>query len=103
MGGVLVMTNCASRAEAVQIADALLEARLVAAAQILGPTESRFWWQGAVRTREEWALVVKTSTERAAVVMSRIDSMHSYVLPATIRIDIGDAAPAYLRWLNEPF
>lgn len=97
---VLILVNCGDRAEAGQIADALLARGQAAAAQIVGPAESRFIWQGEVQVREEWLLLVKTGAARAASAEATVRELHGYELPGVVRLDIDAVAPEYLRWLT---
>ncbi|MCS7274858.1 MAG: divalent-cation tolerance protein CutA, partial [Candidatus Bipolaricaulota bacterium] len=47
-GFIHVITTTASQDEAERIARALLEKRLAACVQIVGPITSFYWWQGKI-------------------------------------------------------
>jgi periplasmic divalent cation tolerance protein len=98
---VQVITTCATRAEAEQIAAALVEGRLAGCAQIEGPIESVYRWQGAVERAEEWRLAIKTTHARFAAVAQAIRQRHSYDLPEIMALPIVEASVGYAAWLRE--
>ena len=55
-----VVTTTEAKTDALRIASALVEHRLAACVQVLGPITSTFRWEGKVQTAEEWMCVVKT-------------------------------------------
>lgn len=65
-------------------ADALLDDRLIACANILGSIESRFVWDGARATGSEIAVLFKTTPERLDDVVERLGELHPYDTPAII-------------------
>lgn len=100
MGFVQVATAAGSREEADRIAGALLDARLVACVQVVGPVHSRYWWRGAQETAEEWLCLAKTTAERAPAAMDAIAGAHSYETPEVTVTPIVDGSPAYLAWIS---
>lgn len=99
-GHVQVLTAAGSREEADAIADVLLEARLAACVQVVGPVRSRYRWQGKVESAEEWLCLIKTTAARAEDAMAEIARMHSYTTPEITVIPIVAGAPAYLAWID---
>jgi uncharacterized protein involved in tolerance to divalent cations len=63
MQPMLVLTATSSRAEAQSIADAAVEQRLAAAAQVIGPVISAYRWKSRMEHTEEWLCLLKTSAE----------------------------------------
>ena len=57
----IVLTTAGSQEEARKIAQALVERRLAACVNILGPMESVYRWQGKVESAPEYLLVIKTT------------------------------------------
>ena len=51
---IQVLTTTARRDEAQQIALTLIEQRLAACVQIVGPIESIYRWNDQIETSEEW-------------------------------------------------
>lgn len=100
-GHVQVLTAAGSRDEADTIAAALLDARLAACVQIVGPMSSRYRWQGAVESAEEWLCLVKTTADRAEEVTAEIARVHSYETPEITVTPIVGGLAAYLAWIDE--
>lgn len=84
-----------------QIATALIERRLAACVQIVGPVQSVYRWQGAVERAEEWLCLVKSTAEQFAAIESAIRELHSYECPEIIATPIAAGSPDYLAWLSE--
>ena len=80
-------------------ADALLDDRLIACANILGSIESRFVWDGASATGSEVAVLFKTTPERLDDVVERLGELHPYDTPAIIGWQADTAHPATFAWL----
>jgi periplasmic divalent cation tolerance protein len=96
-----VTTTAGSRDEAEKLARALVEGRLAACVQILGPVESRYWWGGKVETATEWLCVAKTTAERYDDVEAAIRAAHSYDVPEVLAVPVVRGSEPYLRWLGE--
>jgi periplasmic divalent cation tolerance protein len=94
-----VTTTAGSREEADRLALALVEARLAACVQVLGPITSRYWWQGVVEVSEEWLCLVKTTTARYPDVEAAIRRLHSYDEPEIVAVPVVAGSPSYLGWV----
>jgi periplasmic divalent cation tolerance protein len=77
-------------------ADTLLDESLIACANILGPIESRFVWDGARAVGSEVAVLFKTTSERLEDVVERLGELHPYDTPAIIGWHADSAHPATL-------
>jgi periplasmic divalent cation tolerance protein len=84
-------------------ARALLEARLIACANILAGATSLFWWDGAVTETTETILLAKTTQNCAPGARDLIASRHPYSTPCVIAWPIlPDASHAsFLHWIGE--
>lgn len=82
------------------IAGRLLDARLIACANILGPVESHFVWDGARATGMETAVLFKTTTALLANLVTRLGELHPYDTPAIVGWPCDAAHPATLAWLT---
>ncbi len=96
---VQVTTSTGSRSEADAIALALVEARLAACVQVVGPVTSRYWWHGAVEVAEEWLCVAKTTAARYPEVEAAIRRLHSYDEPEIVAVPVVAGSPSYLDWV----
>jgi periplasmic divalent cation tolerance protein len=89
-----------TRDEAQAIGRALVEERLVACANILGPMDSIYWWDGAVKSETEVAFIVKTRATLVDQVVGRVTEMHSYDCPCIVALPIEGGNPDYLAWIE---
>jgi len=96
----LIMVTASSREEAEKIATRLLERKLIACANILGPVSSRFWWQGKIDSAEEYMIFMKTKRELFDQVADNVKQLHSYEVPEIIALPIVEGAKPYLEWIN---
>jgi periplasmic divalent cation tolerance protein len=96
-----VTTTTDSRAEADRLGRVMVERRLAACAQIVGPVTSTYWWKGSMETTEEWMAVLKTTEELSAQLIWAIKAEHSYETPDIVAISIACGLPDYLNWIAE--
>ena len=97
----IVLTTAGSREEAQKIARGLVERRLAACVNIVGPIDSVFRWKGKVEEAQEWLLVVKTTAAALKAVGAAIRELHSYELPECVEIAIEGGSDKYLAWIGE--
>ena len=95
-----VSTTAASEEEARRIAAALLERRLAACVQVVGPIESRYWWEGKIEEASEWLCLIKTAAARYEEVEATIGELHSYEEPEVIATPIAAGGAGYLEWVR---
>lgn len=99
-GIVTVYATFASAEEAERIALTMVDQRLAACANILGPCRSIYRWQGRIEQSEEVAALFKTRSEQAEQLIARIAELHSYEVPAITVWPIEQALPAYADWVR---
>ncbi len=97
----IVLTTTATKAEAQKIAGALVERKLAACVNVVGPIASVYRWKGAVESAEEFLCIVKTTAAAAGKVQAAIQELHSYELPECVVIPIETGSIAYLDWVAE--
>jgi periplasmic divalent cation tolerance protein len=100
-GFVQVQTTTDSRAEAIELAQAAVEARLAACAQVAGPIASTYWWEEGVERAEEWLIMLKLPADRYEDLAGFLTERHSYDEPEIIATAIVAGSPGYLDWLQE--
>jgi periplasmic divalent cation tolerance protein len=96
---VQTVTTTPSQALARRIARALVDRRLAACVQIVGPVESIYRWQGKVATAREWLCLIKTTQTRYAEVAAAVEALHPYDTPEIIALPIAAGSRRYLDWL----
>ena len=97
----IVLTTAGSREEAEKIAHALVERRLAACANIVGPVHSVYRWQGQVESAAEHLLLIKTTASLFDAVAAAIRELHSYDLPECIQLPIEAGSAEYLKWIED--
>lgn len=96
-----VLTTAGSEQEAEALATALVERRLAACVQVIGPVASTYRWQGEVERAREWQCLAKTRADRYPEVEAAIRELHSYDEPEIVATPIVAGSPGYLRWIDE--
>ncbi len=99
MNAVSVYVVAADDAEADRIASALVEERLAACVNILGPVRSVYRWNGSVERADEVAMIVKSTRALFDRLASRVRELHSYDTPAIVAWDITAGDTRYLDWI----
>ena len=89
-----------TRLDAQAIARALVEKRLAACVQIIGPITSTYWWQGEIETAEEWLCLIKTRADLFEQVEAAIKEVHPYDVPEILAVPVVAGSEDYLAWLD---
>lgn len=96
----IVVTTVGLLEKAEQIASALVERRLAACVNIVGPIRSIYRWQDAIQREQEYLLLIKTTAERAADLAVAFAELHSYELPERVELTVDGGSDAYLEWVS---
>ena len=97
---IQVVTTTDKEEDAGRIARLLVERRLAACVQVLGPITSTYRWQGAIDTAQEWQCWAKTRRELFDEVETAIRQAHPYEVPEILAVPIVAASRSYLAWLE---
>jgi periplasmic divalent cation tolerance protein len=98
---ILVITQLPDRAVATTLAQALVERRLAACVNVLGPCESVYRWKGAVETATEVPVFIKTRAGRYDEVEAAIREFHPYELPEIVTVPMRSGLDDYLKWVAD--
>jgi len=82
-----------------RIAQALVEEKLAACANVLPAIHSIYHWKGQIETAGEIMVLFKTTQERQAAFEKKLRSLHPYEVPELICFKIDSGSPDYLRWV----
>lgn len=96
-----VQTTTDSRAEAVELAQAAVEARLAACAQVAGPIASTYWWEDALERAEEWLILLKLPASRYDDLAEFLAERHSYDDPEIVATPFVAGSPSFLDWITD--
>lgn len=91
--------TCGSETEAEKIADALLENKLIACANILTGMKSRYRWKGQVETAQEAVLVLKGLKRHFSAIEEKVLELHSYDCPCLLALPVEMGSKSYLDWI----
>jgi len=97
---IIAITTTPSKNEAEKIAKTLLEERLIACANIIGPVQSLFWWQGKIDEAQEHLILMKTRKDLFSKLSEKVKALHSYQVPEIIAMPIVEGFKPYLEWLE---
>jgi periplasmic divalent cation tolerance protein len=96
-----VVTTIDGADAAAELARKIVDARLAACVNIIGPIRSFYRWEGRVHDEQEWQCWAKTNVDRVAELKEFIKENHSYDVPELIVLSIADGSTEYLKWLTD--
>lgn len=96
---VTVTTTVATEEQAQGLCRLIVERRLAACGQVVGPIRSTYWWQGVVATASEWLCVFKTRRDLLGDLRQLVRDEHGYDNPEVVWSTL-EGEPAYLAWLD---
>jgi len=98
---VLIYITHDDRAKAKELGRALVEERLVACVNLLGPMTPIYRWEGEICEGEEVVIIAKTRASLVAEVTSFVRERHGYDCPCVVALPVVDGNPDYLRWIEQ--
>jgi periplasmic divalent cation tolerance protein len=97
---IVVLVTASSKEEAEKIVRRLLKERLIACANIIGPVQSLFWWQGKIDEAQEHLILMKTRKDLFSKLSEKVKALHSYQIPEIIAVPIVEGFKPYMEWLE---
>ena len=101
MAVIAVLTNLPDSESAFNLARELVHLRLAACANVLAPVTSFYRWEGREEQATEFPLLIKSTSERYALLEAQIRKRHPYSLPEIVSWPIGQGLAEYLRWVEQ--
>ncbi|MEP7129687.1 MAG: divalent-cation tolerance protein CutA [Sphingomicrobium sp.] len=101
MSLVSVYAVFANAEEAERVGRAVVDERLAACVNILGPVRSIFRWKGAIETADEAVAIFKTNDAQADALLKRVAALHSYDVPCAVCWPAEKALPDYVDWVED--
>ena len=98
---IQVVTTTEKRQDAERIAGLLVEKRLAACVQIVGPVLSIYRWKENIERAEEWQCLIKTRASLYNDVEAAIKVIHPYETPEIMAWPLLQGSHEYLAWLHE--
>jgi periplasmic divalent cation tolerance protein len=96
---ILIMVTSANKKEAENITQKLLEEKLIACANIVGPVSSHFHWAGKAQCAEEFLILMKSRMDLFELICEQITRLHSYEVPEVLALPVVAGSKTYLKWL----
>lgn len=100
MSSILFYITAGGAEEASLIARVLVEERLCACANVIGPVRSFYRWDGKVQDAQEFVIMGKTGADRVAALSERVKALHSYDTPCVVAVPIEGGNQAFLDWVT---
>ena len=97
---IQVITTISDKQGAERIAAKLLDKRLAACVQIIGPMKSVYRWRGKIVRSKEWICLIKTKKALYKKVEAAIKKIHPYEVPEIIASPILNGDIGYLKWIS---
>ena len=97
----ITFVMAANEDEAEKIAMALVEEKLAACVNIVGPVRSIYRWHGEIENASESMLVIKTSRRHFSRIERRVHELHSYEVPEVVAVALAAGSEPYISWLAE--
>jgi len=96
---IQVATTVATEEDAGRIAGLLVEKRLAACVQVIGPMTSHYRWQGKTETAGEYLCLAKSRAALYPEIEAAIKAIHPYEIAEIIAVPIIAGSKEYLAWL----
>ena len=87
--------------EAQRVGRTIIEERLAACVNIIGPISSIYRWKGKVESADEVAVIFKTTDRRSDALITRIAELHSYDVPCIVNWPIDKILAPYADWVED--
>ncbi len=97
---IQVFTTTEKKEDAERIAKIIIEAKLAACVQIMGPIESTYRWKGKIEKAAEWFCFIKSTKKLYPDLESAIKKEHPYEVPEIIAVPVSGGSAEYLDWLK---
>lgn len=97
---ILVLATAPSMEKAAEIGRVLVNEQLAACANLVPEIRSIYRWEGKLCDDEEVLMLVKTQAGLFDRLRARIASLHPYMVPEILRVDIAEGHAPYLDWVR---
>ena len=101
MDKILMMTTVGSEQQAIEIAQALVQAKMAACVSYSMRFHSVYWWQDKVCSDQEVLLMIKTKKNLEAEIIETITKIHEYEVPEIFTLKITNGSEKYLKWIDD--
>jgi len=99
---IIVLITTPNQETSEMIANTLLEKKLAACVNLVGPILSFYTWEGDIKRDEEMLLIVKSRAELfESELIPVVQAVHPYDVPEIIALPIVKGSANYLAWIDD--
>ena len=98
---IVVLVTVGSKEEAEKISRQLLEDKLIACANIIGPVTSHFRWLGKIDCSEEFLILLKSRMNLFEALSEKVKALHSYEVPEILALPVLVGSMDYMSWFDD--
>src|ERR1035437_663125 len=95
---IVVLSTCATEADAERLARALVAGRLAACVNVAPGGRSFYHWQGEIESGVGVLLIIKPPRELSPALSAERAKLHPYEVPDLLPLPVVDGAENYLSW-----
>ncbi|MBS1266772.1 MAG: Divalent-cation tolerance protein CutA [Candidatus Woesearchaeota archaeon] len=95
---IVIYITFPDKKEAQSVSRVLLEKKLIACSNIYS-FDSSYWWKNQIKTKQEFAMIAKTTQEKYESVKQEVERSHSYDIPC-ITYWKANANKKYIDWMK---
>jgi periplasmic divalent cation tolerance protein len=88
-----------SKEEARKIGKELVTDRLAACVNILDNMNSFYVWEGELQDDTEVVMIAKTTEDRVAALIKKVESLHSYDCPCIVSLPVTGGHQPFMEWI----
>ena len=97
---LLIRITCPSQRVANDIAEAAVEQKIAACANVEGPVMATYRWKGVIEQAWEFVLWLKAPEQAFARVEALVKTLHPYEVPAIVAMPCSHAGADFAAWVN---
>ena len=97
---IQVFTTTDKKENARDIAREIVQKRLAACVQIVGPIASVYWWDNNIEDSEEWLIIIKSRKTLYKDLEEAIKEIHPYEVPEIMALQVIAGSQGYLDWID---
>ncbi|MFH1488526.1 MAG: divalent-cation tolerance protein CutA [Pseudomonadota bacterium] len=97
---IQVSTTTGREEDARRIAEEMVNKRLAACVQVIGPITSTYWWKGKIEKEKEWLCTMKTRRDLYESLEKAVKGIHPYEEPEIIAVPVVKGSRGYLDWVD---
>lgn len=97
---MVILTTVPDQPVAERLAGRLVETKLAACVNILGPVTSVYTWKGQIERDTEYQLLIKAPATLYSAVERLIQQEHPYELPEILALGVSRGLSSYIEWIN---